>query len=290
MQVYHNSSFSMGTRFNLLLPGIEKPGGAMLYASVMYELNRIENMLSCFMPDSEISRINENAYSRPVEINDELFYVLTECLRYSELTEGAFDISLGKIIDHWSEKDVKTDIKVLTEGCGADKILLDPSDKTVRFTSPHVKINLGGYGKGYALENVQRLLKEKAISSAFISFGESSLSCLGKHPHGEYWPVGIRDHYQKDKSIAALKLLNSSVSTSGNMENNNHLINPTKGSPVDEKMHVSVKSRSAIIAEVLSTALCVADKSSWKNIQIVFPGIEILRVVYRAGKADVLSF
>jgi thiamine biosynthesis lipoprotein ApbE len=73
MRAYQNSSFNMGTRFNLLLPGIENSEGDLLFSSCDRELIRLENMLSCFMPGSDISQINENALKRPVEISDELF-------------------------------------------------------------------------------------------------------------------------------------------------------------------------------------------------------------------------
>ncbi len=247
-------------------------------------------MLSCFNPDSDISQINENAFSRPVEINNELLDILTECLKYSEMTQGAFDISLGKFIDHWNEQAKVEDIKKLKGGTGTDKILIDRNNKTVRFTTPHVKINLGGYGKGYALQKVQDLLKADGVTSAFISFGESSVSCIGKHPHGDYWPVGIQNFYQKDKSIATINLLNQSVSTSGNMEVNNHLMHPRTGIPRKEKMHISVKSSSAITAEVLSTALMLADDHQWEAIQEVFQEEEIIKIKYHNKKADIYKY
>jgi thiamine biosynthesis lipoprotein len=134
------------------------------------------------------------------------------------------------------------------------------------------------------------LLKEKGIASAFISFGESSVSCLGKHPHGDYWPVGIQDFYQKDKSIATIKLVNQSVSTSGNMEVNNHLIHPRTGTPRKEKMHISVKSSSAITAEVLSTALMLADDHQWEAMQEVFQEEEIIQIKYHNKKADIYKY
>lgn len=290
MQVYQNSSFSMGTRFNLLLPGIENSDGDLLFSSCVQELNRLENMLSCFMPSSDISYINEHAYDHPVEVGNEIFEILVDCLNYFKLTQGLFDISLGKIIDFWNGKQKNVDIDILIKNTGADKIVLNLQNKTLRFTTPHIKLNLGGFGKGYALQKIQFLLKEKGISSAFISFGESSLSCLGKHPHGDYWPVGIQDFYQKDKSIATIKLVNQSVSTSGNMEVNNHLIHPRTGTPVKEKMHISVKSSSAITAEVLSTALMLADDHQWEAMQEVFQEEEIIKIKYHNKKADIYKY
>jgi len=277
----------MGTRFNLLLPGIENSEGDLLFSSCIQELNRLENMLSCFMPGSDISMINENAFHRPVEINDELIDILTECLKYNEITQGAFDISIGKIIDHWNGQVKTEDIKKLAEATGTDKILIDHINKTIRFATPHIKLNLGGYGKGYALQKIQDFLKGKGITSAFISFGESSVSCLGKHPHGDHWPVGIQDFYHKDKSIATIKLLNQSVSTSGSMEGNNLLIHPREGTPMKEKMLISVKSSSAITAEVLSTAIMLADDNQLEAIHETFQKEGYITIKYHNKKASI---
>lgn len=276
MKVYQNSTYSMGTRFNLLLPDIDTPEGDMLFSYCIKELNHIENMLSCFSPTSDISQINKNAFRNPIKINDELFSILKNCLNYFKLTQGAFDISLGKIIDIWSENENMAEINELMKNVGTDKIILNSHNNTVHFSSPNIKINLGGYGKGYALQKIQDLLKENNISSAYISFGESSVSCIGKHPHGDYWPVGIQDYNKKDKCIATFKLVNMSVSTSGNMENSNHIIHPRKGKPIQEKMMVTVKSNSPTDAEVLSTALMLANKAERQKIQNAFPEIEII--------------
>lgn len=280
----------MGTRFNLVLPGIENSVGDVIFASVIQELKRIETMLSCFMPESDISHINENAFTNPVEISNELFDILAECLKYYKMTDKAFDISLGKLIDHWNGAENNGDPEKLDRGSGADKIILDHSRMSVRFSTPHVKINLGGYGKGYALQNIQDLLKKKGLTDAFISFGESSVSCLGKHPHGDFWPVGIQDFYHKDKSLATIQLVNESVSTSGNMEKSNFFIDPKNGKTVKKEMMISVKSLSAVDAEVLSTALMVADANQWEKIKDAFPGNEIIKVVYRDEKAEVERF
>jgi thiamine biosynthesis lipoprotein len=289
MKVYQNNSFAMGTRFNILLPGVDIPKGDMLFSLCSEELNRLENMLSCFIENSSISKINRYAFENNYKVNDELFQVLEDCLRYRELTQGAFDIGIGKLIDYWNGNQKEEDLETLVQQGGVKNILLDKAQNTIRFKSSCVKINPGGYGKGYALQKIQDLLKSYGISTAFISFGESSVSGLGKHPFGDYWPVGIQDTYQKDKSIATIKLTDQSVSTSGNMEEENHIIHPQNGIPVKEKKMVSVKSQSAIEAEVLSTALIAADTHQRKKIIKAFPEIEVIEINYSNQKADILK-
>ena len=197
MKVYQNSSFNMGTRFNLLVPGIDIPDGDSLFHACTNELERLENMLSSYLPESEVSLLNAHAFQQSVQVGSELFELLERCIEYFEMTQGTFDISLGKLIDQWSENQQDQDTENLHTETGADKIILGREKMTVRFTSPSVKINLGGIGKGYALDKVRKLLSDFGFTSAFISFGESSVSCIGKHPHGDFWPLGIQDYYNK---------------------------------------------------------------------------------------------
>jgi len=290
MKVYQDSSFNMGTRFNLLLPGIDIPEGDSLFHSCTHELKRLENMLSCFIPESEVSSINAHGFQQSVEVSNELFELLERCIEYFNMTQGAFDISLGKLIDQWSENQQDQDMDNLHTDTGADKIILDREKMTVRYTSPSIKINLGGIGKGYALDKVRKLLSDFGITSAFISFGESSVSCIGKHPHGDFWPLGIQDYYNKDKSIATLKLVDQSISTSGNIGNNNHIIDPTNKKPGIEKKMITVKSSSAITAEVLSTALVVANKVQKGKIIQEFQDIEVIEVTYSNKTAGVSKY
>jgi len=119
MKVYQDSSFNMGTRFNLLLPGIDIPEGDSLFHSCTHELKRLENMLSCFIPESEVSSINAHGFQQSVEVSNELFELLERCIEYFNMTQGAFDISLGKLIDQWSENQQDQDMDNLHTDTGA---------------------------------------------------------------------------------------------------------------------------------------------------------------------------
>ena len=279
----------MGTRFNILLPGIDEQTGGEIFSSATNELIRIENMLSYFLSDSDISYINRNAFKNSVSVNSEIFGILTECIDFYKLTENNFDIGLGYIIDYWSGKHTEFDDEPHINLAGAKNIILEKSDSSVKFAANQVKINLGGYGKGYALLKVKELLKESGIENAFLSFGESSVSCLGKHPYGDYWPVGIQDFYQKERSLTTFKVVDSSVSTSGNLKEN-HIINPATGEPVTQKRLISVKSPSPVVAEVLSTALIAMSDKQIEKILEFFPEEEVVRVEYNNNKADICKF
>ena len=114
MKTYQNSIFSMGTRFNILIPGLDGRTGDEIFSSATNELIRIENMLSCFLSDSDISYINRNAFKNSVSVNSEIFGILTDCIGFHKLTENNFDIGLGYIIDYWSGKHTE-DVKLMAD-------------------------------------------------------------------------------------------------------------------------------------------------------------------------------
>lgn len=290
MKVYQNSSFNMGTRFNILLPGIDPIVGEKLFITCTNELNRLENMLSCFKDNSEVSSLNKHAYKKATEVNNELFEILLDCQKYYHITQGAFDISLGEIIDKWKNNARSIENEPVLAEPSPNKIILNSENKTVEFSSPTIKINLGGYGKGYALTKIGDILINFGITTAFISFGESTLSCIGKHPYGDSWQLGIMHHYEKDTSIEVLRLNDETVSTSGNLNNPNHIIDPTNGMPVKGEKTITVKSGNTITSEVLSTAMMIMDEDQKAKALNNFPGIEVLEVNYIDKKAEVLKY
>lgn len=280
----------MGTRFNLLLPGMESSEGDLLFSSVVQELNRLENLLSCFIPSSPISYVNKQAAKHPVIIEDELFEILLDCYRYFKISFGLFDISLGKVIAFRNENRKELNLDTTFPKAGMDGIIFNKKDQSIQFNSSDVQLNLGAYGKGYALEEVVKLLQSRNVKTAYISFGESSIACIGKHPHGDYWPVGIPDYYKKDQILKSFKLTDEAISTSGNIDRNNHVLHPLTGLPLKEEMMVSVKTNSPVEAEVLSTVCMLANDDQIKTIIRQFSNVEIIKAIYRNKEVELLEY
>lgn len=280
----------MGTRFSLLLPGVHDARGSQLFSAVVRELNRLENMLSWFIPSSEVSYINAMAYKQAVEVDPELYDVLLDCKRLHSLSLGLFDIGMGKAIDFWKGNQDGKFPEPVKMGSGMKFIDFNEPDKRLRFMSPHVKLDLGGYGKGYALDRIVQLLKERSVESACISFGESSVACIGKHPHGNFWPVGVQDPFNPGEVLKSFQVVDGAVSTSSNLEVENHVIHPKKALPLKEKVLASVKAASARDAEVLSTMCLLLEKEQIKTLLPPFGLVEITRVNYSNQKAETFEY
>ena len=272
MKVYHNSFYAMGSRLNTVFPFYDEEICEKLFCSIYTEVNRIEKKLSYFNPMSEIDQINKTAYKNPYECDEELFNIIETSMNYSEITSGAFDITLRPVIERLVNNKESENESGIFRSC-MDKILLDKENHTISLESEKVKIDLGGFGKGYALEIIKPILLESPVENAFISFGESSILVKGKNPGGKNWEIGIKDLYKPEKSVCTFSLFNNSVSSSsnyyvddsGSVQKKVNVINPYIGMPVDDLGVVSVKSDSPLEAEILSTAFLILDGEQIKS-------------------------
>ncbi|MFN2372864.1 MAG: FAD:protein FMN transferase, partial [Cyclonatronaceae bacterium] len=187
----------MGTRLEVLLPYTDRERGSMLLRMMQNETERIEALLSVYRPESEISMLNEMASKAPVPVCRETAQILTTCKAYYEQTSGAFDVAFGAM----------------------DEVQIDPAERTVFFTDEAVKLNFGGFGKGYALQRMQKMLQSFGVIKAFVNFGDSAILAIGTHTSGEPWRVGPRDPEYAEKTLTAFDLQDASMSVSATIRN-----------------------------------------------------------------------
>lgn len=288
----------MGTRFDFLTYGLDEDFFSTAKSFIINELDRIEQKFSRFDEMSEIFRINTLAATEPIITDAETISLLSLCQEYYLKTNNLFDITIGKftnkIIDDDQTEDEKasalsTEIMNASNSypTGTDKIIIDLKKSTVRFSNPILSIDLGGIGKGYALERIKQYCTANRITNALISFGESSITTLGTHPHGDYWPIGIQNAYSSGSPIHTFRLNNNSLSTSGNTPNNRikfgnngHILNPLTGEFQTESKTVSVVTNSPLDAEVLSTSLFIATDNDKAEIISRFNPMDSIGISY----------
>ena len=283
----------MGTRLNVVFSNADDELCGRLFRMIENEVHRIELKLSYFLPESFISKINNEAFESAVELDSEMWKILNQCLDYNKLTLGAFDITMRRLVDFFKHNPEETETDLTS--C-MQCIQLDDEEKSIRFTDEHTKIDLGGFGKGYALERVLRLVNDSPIESAFISFGESSILAKGKHPSGKAWQVGLNSYINSGESVYSFELENESVSTSSNyflddtgqLQFKINVINPINGSIKKEIETVSVKSKSPLEAEILSTAMLILNDEQISAVKI--NEVEIVKISYHNGEASITKF
>lgn len=274
----------MGTRLDCVLPGIDQNTGDEIFGLVKAEISRLENKMSRFLPNSELTYINKSAAEKNIGVDREWITVLKLCKYYFSATLNCFDITLRKIA---GEENYSSG--------GTDKIIINENENTIYFSDPELKIDLGGFGKGYALDKVKKILKRYNVIRGIVSFGESSVLAIGRHPRGNKWKIGIQNLFRPGENVCSFDLENNNLSTSGMLarkgkllSRDNPVINPSNGKPVTEIKTVSVKSETATDAEVLSTALYASSPVKSKKILSNFPGSEAIEAVYdNDGKVSI---
>ena len=302
--IQHFNCSSMGTRFDFLTYNVDEGFFSSAKNFILNELERIENKFSRFNEESEIFRINQFAATENVITDSETLSMLSRCREYYLKTNKLFDITVGKFTSTTSDFDQNEDEQLSpllnpdnASPTGTDKIILDLKESSVRFSTPMLSIDLGGIGKGYALERISKYCIENRITNALMSFGDSSITTIGTHPHGPYWPIGIQNGYISDEPLHTFKLKNNSLSTSGNTPNNRmkfgnkgHIFNPLTGEFQTDSKTVSVAAASPMDAEVLSTALFIASENDKSEILSRFNVSETIAIAYnQLNEAEIVD-
>lgn len=230
----------MGTHFELFLAAHdhEREHLEAVAGEVIEEIGRLNAVLSRFDPSSEISRINREACERPVRVDREIFALLEKCEAARRLTEGFFDV---------------------TRKGGSTALQLDAESCTVWFSEPEVSIDLGGVGKGYALDRGLEILLRFNVTCGLLQGGTSSVLARGRPEGGAGWPVAVRHPLkQSAEPVTRLLLADRGLSCSAARHPGQEIsdvIDPLSGTPVRGDAVCVVLAESATEAEILSTAL-----------------------------------
>lgn len=298
--VYRNA-FSMGTRLDMVIPGISEEVGDSVCLQIRSELLRVEDKISIYKESSNFSELNRDAPLKPVKTDKEVFLLIHELIHLSEKTLGYFDFGMGKITEHnlkgynQSETDGKTWLGKLGS-MGVKNIITDQQTMSVFFKSDSLKIDSGGFGKGYGLDCVKKVFESWKIDSAFISFGESSILAHGNHPYGNAWQTGLQNMFLQDESLFVFDLRNEALSVSGitplNMKKygGGHVMDPHTGIAMDAYRQAAVSGKSGLVSEVLSTALLCASQDHRPEIMDHFPEYKAIVVDYDQQNKPVITF
>lgn len=299
-KVFHYSCFVMNTRFSMVLVGMDTERAEALAVAAERDLRAHERIMSRFDPESPVSALNRCAAEKAIQPSEGLWEILSLCRDYWKRTRGAFDITLWPLNRLWrehishEEEPTGEAIEQARRQTGFRRLRFDESAHTVRFRSKGMSIDLGGFGKGFALERLAGRLRAQDVERAFLSFGESSITVLGSHPHGPAWPVGITNMFHPSETVHTFHLQNASLSSSGTAPFNHmggprafgQIIDPHNGRPIEGYRTMSVASPSGIEAEVLSTALLVTPEQDRAALLSGFPTVSAVEIVYQPNAGE----
>jgi len=257
----------MGTRIVVELWAADRAQGEAAIEAVLEEMRRVDEAMSTYKPTSELSLVNARAAREPVKISSELFDLLSTSLEYSRITHGAFDItyaSVGYMYDfrkHVHPNDEQ--IAAALPGINYRHVQLDRNNRTVRFARPGVRIDLGGIGKGHAVDRGIAILQARGIDRALVTAGGDS-RIIGDR-FGKPWVVGIRHPDRKDEVIARIPLEDAALSTSGDYERYfdengvryHHILDPKTGRSPHEVRSVTVIASTATRTDGLTKTVFI---------------------------------
>lgn len=270
--------------------------------AVMQEMHRIDASMSPYKETSELSRINRDAAHEPVRVGDELFELLERALEFARLSDGAFDITYaaaGHLYDYRrGVKPSEAELARARAAIGWRGLQLDRAQRTVCFAKPGMRIDLGGFAKGYAVDKAAAILADRGIRHAIVAAGGDS-RLLGDRC-GRPWTIGIRDPRRKGEVVALLPLEDASVSTSGDYERYfddgatrcHHLLDPRTGKSPEGVRSVTIVAPDGLTSEALSKTVFVLGAARGLRLVESLPGVDAVvvdadgRLHYSSGLLD----
>jgi len=287
--IFKETRLMMGTFVEVSSP--YKEAGEIVFR----EIKKAEKLLSRYIPDSDISRLNTLG---KLEVAPETLAVLKKAKEFYRITNGAFDVTVGPLLDLWGFTDgkyrepQKEEVTEVLRLVGSDKILIDKN--TVELAEPGMEVDLGAIAKGYAVDLAMQRLREKGIDSALINAG-GDIFCLG-NKGGSPWKVAIRDPGKKG-FIEYLDLEDKAVATSGDYEQYfkgerifTHIFDPRSGFPVSNGIvSATVVADDCLTADAVATIVFVEGKEAVDRLRQMFD-VEIKIItekdVYSYRKTD----
>jgi thiamine biosynthesis lipoprotein len=259
----------MGTLFTITLYALDETKAREAAGDAFAKIAALDRMMTDYDPESELMQLCRKPVGKPVRVSDELFEVLTKSQRLAELSDGAFDVTIGPVVRLWRRArrtDTLPPAQMLDRAraaVGYKKLKLDARTKTITLTVPNMQLDLGGIGKGYAADKALDVLKSSGTSRALVA--ASGDIAAGDPPPGQPgWRVGIGMLDGGRKELARnLWLKNAAVSTSGDTEQfveiagkrYSHIVDPRTGLGLTDRLQVSIIARHAADTDAYGTAV-----------------------------------
>jgi Membrane-associated lipoprotein involved in thiamine biosynthesis len=271
--------YSFGTVIQLRVYG---SNGERALQEAMKRLNDIDDKMSVFKENSDVSMINKKAGISKHQVGEDTYFVIKKAVEYSKLSEGTFDPTIRPIVSLWrigsnnaripSKNEITQNLKLVNY----EDIILNEEDNSICLKHPKQAIDVGGIAKGYAADEVNKIFKNYKIKSALIDLG-GNIFALGKKPDDTLWKVGIQNPFNnRGEYVGLIRVENKSIVTSGNYERYfmkngkvyHHIIDPKTGYPSEsEIISTTIISDYSIDGDGLSTGVYIMGLE--KSIKII---------------------
>ena len=275
---------AMATTFEILIMHEDDRYALQAAVAAFNEVDRIEGELSRFIENSDVSRINNLAAGEPLLLGLDTFECLKISARVHAETAGAFDVTIGSVFQCWRNEDgtprtpSAQELDLARRHTGMDLMELDETNLTVKLSVSPVKIDLGGVGKGHAVDRVAELLGEWSIETALISGGYSSVLALDAPPGTEGWPLTLSNPADRSQILARPHLRTGALSGSG-VQKGQHIISPRTAEPAEGKLAAWSGAPDAASADALSTAFMIMNADEIEKYCALHPDMRAMVIV-----------
>ncbi len=283
----------MGSKFVIVLYAPDEQLANRALDAAFARIAALDACLSDYASDSELSRLSNAAPTpEPVPVSDDLLAVLTRAQRISEQSHGAFDVTVGPLTKLWRrarrqrQMPPEEGLLAARAAVGYASLVLDPTARTARLTKPHMRLDLGGIGQGYAVDQAMLELEKLGIQRAIIN-ASGDLAASGPPPGQPGWVVGIAPLEPQAPPSVFGYLAHQALSTSGDAfqfveidhVRYSHIVDPRTGLGLTQRSSVSVLARNCTDADALATAASVLGPVEGLQLLELVPDTEGLAVV-----------
>ncbi len=266
------------------------------------KIYRLETLMNRYDPSSQLSQVNLLAAKQPVKVDKDLFDILQQSVYYSKKTGGAFDITVGPLVDLWKKcaeansMPADKQLEEIKKKIGFQRLLLDSNDFSVRFVAEGMKLDLGAIAKGYAADKAVNEMKKCGAVAGLVEIG-GQIGCFGLTEEKNKWIVGIRNPAkQKDNRIIdKIAVSNMAVSTSGDYERFykvadmrfSHIFNPKAEKSANELTSVTIIAPNGTEADVLATAVSVLGAE--KGLDLIEKTEDTEAILIKTGSSEIIK-
>ncbi len=261
----------MAATFEVVVAGADEAYARQAAAAAFAEIDRLEEVLSRFVDSSDISRINTLQAGQSTKIGFDTLECLEVAANVHAETAGAFDVTIGPLFECWRTKygeartPSKDELATARARVGMQWLELDRESLTVRVLRDDVHVDLGGIGKGFALDKAAQVLAEWSVESVLVHGGESTVLGIGAPPGQDGWPVTVGGSGFRSGPGFTVRLNDGAVSGSGIELKGRHIFNPHTGKPVADKLAAWALVPTGVVADALSTAFVVMSPRNIKK-------------------------
>jgi uncharacterized protein (TIGR03663 family) len=278
---------AMHTNFEMVIQHQDARVAAQAARAAFREVDRLETLLSHYVENSDVSRINRLAPNETAIVDEDVIRCLRLAQEAYELTDGAFNITIGNLIKAPKHENNDASGGFLPKLTTPEMLEINDQEHSVKVLQKGMNIDLGGIGKGYAVDAAADVLAEWGVQRALIHGGSSSIRAMEPPKEKNGWPVVL--HNPVDESVMVrLELANEAMSCSG-VQQGGHIINPFTGQPVTGRSACWVRfSENAAIGDAVSTAAMVMPVEKIQAMQAQQPDLSVMLLMAAGEGKDKL--